>query len=289
MQKIQPCLWFNDQAEDAAKLYTSLFRNSGIRRVVRYGQAAAHASGQPAGSVMTVDFELAGLPFLGLNGGPHFTLNPAISLFVGCESQGEIRALWEALAHKVRMQLQNYPFAEMYGWCEDRFGVHWQLILGPRAQKVSPALLFANKRYGKAEEAIQFYVSTFPGAQIERIARDEKTGAVLHSVFSLDGSELIAMEGPLEHQFDFSPAFSFILNCDSQAEIDDLWRKLSAVPAAEQCGWLCDRYGVSWQIVPKDWGKMLGAADPAARDRLMSAILKMKKPDQKVLEEALRG
>jgi predicted 3-demethylubiquinone-9 3-methyltransferase (glyoxalase superfamily) len=187
------------------------------------------------------------------------------------------------------MQLQKYPFAEMYGWCEDRFGVNWQLILGPRAQKISPALLFANRRYGKVEEALQFYVSTFPGSEIERIARDEKTGAVVHSAFSLGGSRFVAMEGPLEPEFDFSPAFSFVVNCDSQEEIDALWLKLSAVPEAEQCGWLCDRFGVSWQIVPAEWRRWLGESDAAARDRLMAAILKMKRPDLKALEKALCG
>jgi predicted 3-demethylubiquinone-9 3-methyltransferase (glyoxalase superfamily) len=238
---------------------------------------------------MTEDFELAGLPFLGLNGGPHFTLNPTISLFVAGESEGELRALWGALAHKPRMQLQKYPFAELYGWCEDRFGLNWQLILGTRPQKITPALLFANQRYGKTEEALQFYVSTFPGSKIERIARDGKTDAVVHAAFSLGGAQFIAMEGLLEPQFDFSPAISFLVSCDSQAELNALWQKLSAVPDAEQCGWLCDRYGVSWRIVPADWGRWLGESDPATRDRLMGAILKTKKPDLKVLEQALRG
>ena len=97
------------------------------------------------------------------------------------------------------------------------------------------------------------------------------------------------MEGPGEHSFTFSPAISFIVGCETQQEIDDLWSRLSAVPEAEQCGWLQDRYGVSWQILHKDWDKMLGDADPARRERLMSAILEMKKPDLKKLQEAYSG
>jgi predicted 3-demethylubiquinone-9 3-methyltransferase (glyoxalase superfamily) len=287
MEKIQPCLWFDNQAEEAAKYYCSVFADAGIRRVVPYGPAASQASGRPEGSVMTVEFELEGLRILGLNGGPHFKLNPSFSFFVGCNSEREIDGLWQGLLKEVRMELMKYPFAEKYGWCEDRFGVNWQLILAPRRQKIVPALLFANERYGKAEEAIKFYVSQFPDSRIEMIARDEQTKAVLHSVFTLAGGDYVFMEGPLKREFGFSPAISFIVNCESQEEIDEIWSRLSAVPEAERCGWLQDRYGVSWQIVHKDWGKMISDAAPAARERLMAAILGMKKPDLKTLQQAL--
>ena len=289
MKRIQTCLWFNTQAEEAAKFYVSVFADSRIRGVVPYGKSASEASGQLEGSVMTVDFEIAGMSFLALNGGPHFKIDPSISFFVGCESESEINDLWKKLKHSTRMELQKYPFAQKYGWCEDRFGVNWQLILGSRRQKIAPALLFSKQLYGKAGEAIEFYTSRIPNSETGMIARDEKSGAVLHSTITLAGQEFVLMEGPLDERFGFSPAVSFILNCEGQAEIDDIWSKLSAVPEAEQCGWLCDKYGVSWQVVSHDWSRMLMEADANGRERLMRVILEMKKPDLARLKRAVTG
>ena len=122
--KLQTCLWFDGQAEQAAALYTSIFKRSQMGRVVPYGKAGAEASGQREGAVMTVEFELAGHRFLGLNGGAHFKINPSISFFVACENESEMDALWSKLAKTVRMELKKYPFSQRYGWCEDRFGVN---------------------------------------------------------------------------------------------------------------------------------------------------------------------
>jgi predicted 3-demethylubiquinone-9 3-methyltransferase (glyoxalase superfamily) len=173
----------------------------------------------------------------------------------------------------------KYPWAERYGWCEDRFGVNWQLMVGERARMITPALLFANARYGRAEAAIRHYVSVFEGSGVQQVDRDPATGAVRFAAFTLGGTPFVAMEGPLEPAFDFSCGTSFIVPCASQAELDRTWDALSAVPEAEQCGWLVDAFGVSWQLVHEDWGKLMSTADPARRDRLMGAILKMKKPD----------
>ncbi|MGE5663089.1 MAG: VOC family protein [Deltaproteobacteria bacterium] len=120
MQKITPFLWFDDNAEEAAKFYTSIFRNSRIVRVSRYGEAAAKASGRPKGSVMTVAFELEGQPFVALNGGPAFTFTPAISLFVNCETQKEIDELWE--------KLTDGGEAVECGWLRDKYGMSWQIV-----------------------------------------------------------------------------------------------------------------------------------------------------------------
>ncbi|PWU16013.1 MAG: VOC family protein [Bdellovibrio sp.] len=286
MISIQTCLWMNHEAEEAAKFYTSLF-DGRILRTIPYGKAAAKASGQPVGGPMTVEFEIAGSSFLALNGGPHFRFNPSISFFVSAEK--DIDRLWAELNVKTRMPLQRYPFAEKYGWCVDRFGVNWQLMSAETGQTISPALLFANKKFGQAGKAIEFYNSVFPNSKVDMVARDEKTKAVLHSRFSLAGQNFVIMEGPLEPDMDFSPAVSFVIRCQDQNQIDRMWSALSAVPQAEQCGWLCDQFGVSWQVVHRDWGVMLENADPAGRERLMAAILKMKKPNLEVLERALRG
>ncbi len=279
MNDIQTCLWFDDQGEEAATFYCSIFPDSRIGRTVAYGPSASNAAGRPEGSVMTVEFTIGNRPFLALNGGPHFRIDPSISFVVGCESESEIKRLWKPLCHIVRMELSSYPFAETYGWCEDRFGVNWQLILGSGRQKISPALLFSNKRFGKAEEAIGFYVDSVPNSRVLAMAKDERTKAILHGRIILAGREFVIFEGPQDPASDFSPAVSFVLGCESQEEIDTLWERLSADPDGGQCGWLTDRYGVSWQVVPKDWGTMLHESDPDRRERLMKAILGMKKID----------
>src|SRR5438105_14507905 len=160
MQKISPLLWFDDQAEEAAKFYTSIFKNSKMGSVTRYDAASAKESGQPEGSVLTVSFQLEGQDFTALNGGPIFK---------------------------------------------------------------------------------------------------------------------------------FSQAISFSVSCEDQTEIDYYWEKLSAHPESEQCGWLKDKYGLSWQIVPSALPKLLGDKNPAKAGRVMKAMLQMKKIDVAALEKAYKG
>ena len=157
MQKITPCLWFDKNAEEAAKFYTSVFKKSKIKVITRYGDAGAAASGIPKGTAMTVSFQLFGQDFLALNGGPHFT---------------------------------------------------------------------------------------------------------------------------------FSPAISFIVNCLTQKEVDELWAKLSKDGKTNQCGWLTDKFGVSWQIVPTILGELLQSKDSKKSERVMQAMLKMTKIDIKALKQA---
>lgn len=290
-QKITPCLWFNDNAVDAAKFYTSIFGNSKIKGISHYGEAGAMASGQSKGSVMTVSFELQGHEFLGLNGGPHFKFTPALSFFVWCDTQQEIEDLWQKLSKGglTRMELAKYPFSEKYGWCEDRYGVSWQLILSSRKRKISPVLLFVKDQTGRAEEAMKFYVSLFSASKIDSIARDEKTGVILHGRFTLAGQDFVAMESPVEHPFEFTPAISFIVNCEGQQEVDQFWERLSAYKDAEQCGWLKDKFGVSWQIVPTLLGKALQGKDDKTAENVMKAVLQMKKIDVGTLQRAAQG
>jgi len=285
MQKIHPCLWFDHQAEEAARLYTSLFERSKIGRVARYSEAAAKASGQKPGSTMTVEFELGGSKFLGLNGGPHFKFSPAHSLFVWCESEKEVDRLWKALSEggTVRMGLDKYAWSPKYGWTADRFGVEWQVMLSDQ-QGIAAAFLFVDSLFGKGEEAVRFYQSVFRNSRTEVMARDEASGAILHCRFTLEGSPLALMEGKGKHGHTFSPAFSLVVDCRTQSEVDEYWAKLSHDPSAEQCGWLKDKYGVSWQIVPTIVGDLI--ADPKRADGVMKAILGMKKLDIGKLERA---
>jgi predicted 3-demethylubiquinone-9 3-methyltransferase (glyoxalase superfamily) len=118
--KISPCLWFNDNAEEAVDFYTSVFKNSKIKKIARYGEAGANASGRPNGTIMTIIFELEGQEFTALNGGPHFTFSPAISLRVDCKTQREIDKLWKKLSADKSV--------EQCGWLKDKYGVSWQIV-----------------------------------------------------------------------------------------------------------------------------------------------------------------
>jgi predicted 3-demethylubiquinone-9 3-methyltransferase (glyoxalase superfamily) len=120
MQKITPFLWFGDKAEEAANFYTSIFKNSKIGTITRYREAAANASGRPAGSVMTVVFQLNGQEFIALNGGPHFQFNEAVSLVVNCETQAEIDEYWE--------KLSSGGQESQCGWLKDKYGLSWQVV-----------------------------------------------------------------------------------------------------------------------------------------------------------------
>ena len=120
MQKITPCLWFDNQAEEAATFYASIFKDSKIGNMTRYGEAGATVSGRPKGSVMTVTFEIEGQEFVALNGGPHFTFSEAISLMVQCETQKEIDEMWEKLSQSGE--------EGQCGWLKDKYGLSWQIV-----------------------------------------------------------------------------------------------------------------------------------------------------------------
>jgi len=296
MQKITPFLWFDNNAEEAMNFYTSVFKNSKVVHIKRYPDVAMneHMEGMQ-GKVLTGVFELNGQQFMALDGGPIFTFTPAISFFVNCETEEEIDELWKKLSEngKVLMELNKYPWSEKYGWTNDKYGVSWQLMLSHQKQHISPALLFTGDKYGKAEEAITFYTSLFPNSSVTAMqkrgpqqAEGEKEGTVEYAAFTLNGQEFHAMEGNQGHTFTFTEATSFLVNCETQEEIDHLWEKLSAVPESEQCGWLKDKYGVSWQIVPTVLNQYLSDPDQEKANRAMQAMLQMKKIDIAKLKAA---
>lgn len=292
MQKITPFLWFDNQAEEAMNFYTSAFGNSKIVSVNRLPEGAPGV----VGKVMTATFQLEGQEFMALNGGPQFKFTPATSFFVNCTTQQEIDALWGKLAEggMVLMELTKYPFSEKYGWVQDKYGLSWQVNLGKSKQKITPCLMYVGKVNGKAEEAINHYVSIFKNSSVEMIDRykageGDTEGNVKHAEFSLSGGEFMALESGLQHNFTFTEAISLFVDCKTQAEVDELWEKLSAGGEKSQCGWLKDKYGLSWQIIPTALGKLLGDKDPAKAGRVMQAMLKMQKIDIEGLERAYEG
>jgi predicted 3-demethylubiquinone-9 3-methyltransferase (glyoxalase superfamily) len=155
-------------------------------------------------------------------------------------------------------------------------------------QKITPFLWFD----GKAEEAMNFYVSVFKNSKVVRVTRYGEAGpgpkgTVMSATFQLDGQDFFALNGG--PQFVFTPAISFFVNCETQQEVDDLWEKLSEGGKKERCGWLKDRYGLSWQIIPSVLGKMLQDPDAERAKRVMQAMLQMDKIDIERLKQAREG
>ena len=301
MQKIIPHLWYDNEAEAAMRLYASLIPGSRIGTVIRYPSAGQEIHGRPEGSVMTVEATLGDTGVMALNGGPHFRFTPAISLFVTLEDGAAVDRLWSGLVEggEVLMPLDRYDWSPRYGWLADRWGLTWQIALGRQAdvgRTVVPSLLFTGNRAGEAAAAIEHYTSTFPGCTVDGILRygpgePDREGLAKHAQFRLPGDTgtIMVMDSTVADPTPFNEAVSLIVPCEDQDEIDRLWTALSAVPGAEQCGWLKDRFGVSWQIVPRAFGTMMAEADAPQRERLFQAFMPMKKLDLATLRRAFAG
>jgi predicted 3-demethylubiquinone-9 3-methyltransferase (glyoxalase superfamily) len=296
MQKITPFLWFDNQAEEAVNFYCSVFKNSKKGSAARYDEAGAKAAGRPKGSVMTASFQLQGQEFVALNGGPIFKINPSISFFANSKLESEVIEWYDKLSEggTVLMPLDKYPFSDKYGWVQDKYGVSWQLILsmGEIKQKIVPSMLFVGKVCGKAEEAINFYISIFKNSKIGNIFRyganqePDKEGSIAFADFALDGEWFAAMDSGREHNFTFNEAISFVVNCENQEEVDYYWNKLTKGGQESVCGWLKDKFGLSWQVVPKVLSKFLSDPDPQKSQKVMQAMLQMKKIEIPALEKA---
>lgn len=290
MNKITTHLWFDKEAKEAAEFYVATFGNGSKINSV------STIPGTPSGDTHIVSFDILGSSFMAISAGPLFKFNPSISFHVICKTKEEVDEIWSKLSPggTVLMELGSYPFSERYGWVQDKYGLSWQIIYfaDPKImRKITPVMMLTGNVAGKTEEAINFWTSVFKDSKIFALNRYEKgegdtEGWIKYGSFMLLGKEFGAMDSGKEHKFNFNEAISFIVHCQDQAEIDYYWEKLSAVPAAEQCGWLKDKYGVSWQIVPVEMEKMMASGDKEKMARVTQAFLKMKKFDIAELEEA---
>lgn len=296
--KITPCIWFDDQAEQAAAFYLRTFPEGRITTASRYPQSSDNPSGRPRGSVLTVEFEVAGQRFTALNGGPLFVLNPSISFFVHVDTPGDADRLFAPLVEggEALIPLDAYPWSERYGWVKDRFGVSWQVIAGRRPHggaTIVPCLMFAGAQHGRAEEAMRAYTGIFPGGRIDGVERyaagEGPQGTVKHGRFVLDGQEMVAMDSHVAHGFTFNEALSLQVMCDDQDELDRYWAALAEGGEHGPCGWLKDRFGLSWQVLPTAIARWMSGKDPAARDRAFQAMLQMSKLDIAALQRAYDG
>lgn len=293
MNKITTHLWYDKEAKEAAALYNSVFKNSQIKNTSQLHDT-------PSGDVDIVNMEIEGSNFTLLSAGPYFKFTPAISLLVACSTKEEVDEIWSKLSPdgKVLMELATYPFSEWYGWCQDKYGLSWQIMYfkdQKPEQKITPTLMYTGAVAGKAEEAINFYVSIFKNSKVGALNKypagmePDKEGTLMHGSFVLEGEYFAAMDSAHPHGFTFNEAISFIVSCKDQAEIDYFWEKLSAVPESEQCGWLKDKYGVSWQITPARMDEMMKEGSKEQIERVTKAFLQMKKFDIAKLEEAYKG
>lgn len=269
--KIYPCLWFDGKAKEAAEFYCSIFKGAKIT----------------TDTPMVVMLEIYGKKIMGLNGGPMFTINPSISLFVLCENIDETNKVWEKLADggKVMMPIDKYFWSERYGWVQDKFGMTWQVSVVDKAgdpPKISPSMLFVGDQFGNAGAAVKLYTDIFSNSSTDVLylypEGDANAGKVMFSEFKLSGYNVIAMDGPGNHAYDFNEAVSFVVDCDEQEEVDYYWDKFIGSGGKESmCGWLEDKFGVSWQIVPKQLISALNNPDREKAAKSMQAMLKMKK------------
>jgi predicted 3-demethylubiquinone-9 3-methyltransferase (glyoxalase superfamily) len=304
MQKIIPSLWFDNNCEEAMKFYTAIFPDSRILSTRYYPEHAEDEHLQDmSGKVLHGEFEVCGVKMIALDGGPVFKFNPSISFMVHCDDEETVNDLWQKLSEgdsKVMMELGEYPFSRRYGWIQDRFGLSWQLLMPDPAgaaadprPKLIPSIMFINQNAGQAESAREFYLSVFKDSQPGNIfyfepgtAPDEDS-KVAYEDFRLLGEWFAAMDGGRSmHDFDLNAAISFTIDCKDQQEVDYYWDKLSAVPEAEQCGWVQDKFGVSWQIVPERLGELMNDPDGERAGRVLEALMKMKKIDVAELEAA---
>jgi predicted 3-demethylubiquinone-9 3-methyltransferase (glyoxalase superfamily) len=307
MQKIIPHLWFDKEAKEAARFYTSVFPKSKIINT-------SLLRNTPSGDCDVVSFELWNHKFMAISAGPYFKFNPSISFIVNFDPllfgsfpdrdkavRQQIDTAWDQLIDggSVLMEIGEYPFSKRYGWVMDKYGLSWQLMLtnpeGEPRPPIIPSMLFVKSKCGKAEEAINFYLSVFKNAKAGSLHRypagmePDKEGTIMFADFMLENSWFAAMDSAREHNFDFNEAVSFLVSCADQAEIDYYWQKLSSISEAEQCGWLKDKYGVSWQITPTTMEEMMANGSQEQIDRLTQAFMPMKKLDIAKLKEAYEG
>jgi predicted 3-demethylubiquinone-9 3-methyltransferase (glyoxalase superfamily) len=282
MQKqLTPCLWFDNRAQEAAAFYCKHLANTQIR----------------SQSPIVTEISVSGQNVVLLDGGPKYQPNASISFFYICEGNENIDEIWKAFAKdgEVLMPLDKYDWADRYGWVNDKYGISWQFSTGKIedvGQKLTPCLMFTGKQYGRAEEAMNHYASIFGDFKLDGILRfgeneqPDEPGKVKHAQLSLDGNKFMFMDSAQAHNVNFSEGVSLTIHCDTQEEIDYYWEHLTEDGQESMCGWLKDKFGVSWQVVPNIINQLM--SDPAKAGKAAKAFMEMRKFDiEKIVQASL--
>ncbi len=272
---IFPCLWYDGDAKESAELYCKVFN----------GKITADTP-------MVMNIDLFGQKLMLLNGGPHFKKNASVSFMVICETEDEVQHYWNQLSKggRVLMPLDAYSWSKKYGWVQDRYGVTWQIFLGNNSgdQKIIPTLMFIHENNGKAMEAMELYTHTFPDSKIRSVLKygqgseghpiQEPAENIQQAHFEIDGYSLFCMDNSYDHAFDFSEGISMVVMTDTQEQTDNYWNSLTADGGrASMCGWLKDRFGFSWQIVPKRLIQLMSDPDPEKAQKVVQSMMTMQK------------
>ncbi|MBA5728263.1 VOC family protein [Aerococcaceae bacterium INB8] len=231
------------------------------------------------------------------NGGEHVDFNSSISIMVSMDTAKEVDALYAKLSvgGVDLMPLDSYPYSERYAWVQDKYGVTWQIMVDENSavnQKLKINLLFSGESCGKAEDALNYYHEVFNQSEIEAVSyynedeADDRHAKVNYSELSINGQKLTLMDHGMGGGFNFNEAYSLMILCGSQAEVDYYWDKLSHDSDFEQCGWVKDQFGVHWQIIPVRLYELMKNGSEEQR-RVTQAMLNMKKLDIEALENAM--
>lgn len=282
MQNITPFLWFDKNLEEKTNYYKNIFPE--FRQI---GETHVIAE-TPNGRIEIGEFELFGRKLTFMAAGPEFKFNPSISLSVWLSDEKTLDEVWKKLVQEgeVMMEYQEYDFATKYGWCNDKFGFSWQVMLtdSEPVPSVSPHFMFTHENNGKAKEAIEFYTKLFPNSEILQIhtygenPMNENPEHISHAEFKLGGELFFALESGQDHKFDFNESISMLITCQGQEEVDYYWNKLVSDGGEEsQCGWCKDKYGISWQVVPEELGQAMSNPDPEKSKFATNAMMEMKK------------
>jgi len=288
-QKIVPNLWFAGNAGEAGSFYSAALPWTTAHVAMRYPDELPDFQKGLEGEPVVVELDVAGFRVTMINSDDTVRPTPSISFMLNFDpllfdgdadaARAALDETWAALSDggQALMPLGAYPFSPHYGWVQDRYGVSWQLMLTDPTGEPRPfvimQIMFSGDAQNRAREAVDFYMSLFDdtafGTVVEypEASGTAAVGSVMFGEFRVGGQWFSFMDSNVEHQFGFTPGVSLEIRCADQAEIDHFWDALSAVPDAEQCGWLVDRYGVSWQVVPENMGELL--AKPGAYQRML--------------------
>lgn len=254
-----PCIWHNHTAHEASDYYLKIFPN---------------ASETIQGGLIT-KLEIGDQSLLLLNGGNDFTPNSTISLFYYAPSAEEAKKIFDQLKEggKVMMDFGPYDFAKLYAFVEDKYHTSWQIYWGDYRGNNATCLMFTDEIEGKANNAIQYYLSVFKNSrllskELYPESTGKRAGYVMFSEIQIDNFHLNLMDSGVDQSIRFTEGNSIVVECNDQEEIDHYWYHLSKDGEEQMCGWCKDQFGISWQIIPKQLFNYLQT--PAAVEAFMS-------------------